>query len=192
MRAEVTLMDTSSASGLRALDVPSYDHVIVLSYSDHMEPQAADTRTLVVLLHLRKIAEAAKQHINIVSEMADIRNRELAEVTRADDFVVSNKLVSLMLAQASENDRIASIFDDLLDEEGSEIYMRPLSEYVDLTRPLSFYTIAESARRRGQVALGYRRVRKGRDRLGGVVLNPTKSERLTFEPADRLVVLARD
>jgi voltage-gated potassium channel Kch len=28
--------------------------------------------------------------------MIDVRNRELAEVSRADDFVVSNKLVSLM------------------------------------------------------------------------------------------------
>ena len=193
MAIEFRPMDTSSASELRALDVPSYDHVIVLGYSDHLAAQPADTRTLVALLHLRKIAEDSGAHINIVSEMADIRNRELAEVTRADDFVVSNKLVSLMLAQASENDRIASIFDELLDEEGSEIYMRPLADYVDLTRPLSFYTIAESARRRGQVALGYRRIRnEGKDRLGGVVLNPTKSEQLSFEPADRLVVLARD
>ena len=35
--------------------------------------------------------------------MLDVRNRELAEVTQADDFIVSDKLVSLMLAQVSEN-----------------------------------------------------------------------------------------
>ena len=74
-----------------------------------MAPQPADTRTLVTLLHLRKIAEDAGKHINVVSEMIDVRNRELAEVTRADDFVVSNKLVSLMLAQASENEHLAAI-----------------------------------------------------------------------------------
>ena len=59
--------------------------------------------------------------MKVVSEMVDVRNRELAEVTRADDFVVSNKLVSLMLAQASENDALTAIFDDLLDEAGSEL-----------------------------------------------------------------------
>jgi voltage-gated potassium channel Kch len=31
----------------------------------------------------------------------DVRNRTLASVTNVNDFVVSNKLVSLMLAQAS-------------------------------------------------------------------------------------------
>ena len=81
----------------------------MLGYSDHMDAQATDTRTLVTLLHLRKIAEAAGAHINVVSEMIDVRNRELAEVTRADDFVVSNKLVSLMLAQASENENIGDL-----------------------------------------------------------------------------------
>ena len=57
----------------------------------------------MTLLQLRKLSEAAGKPINVVSEMLDARNRALAEVTRADDFVVSNQLVSLMLAQASEN-----------------------------------------------------------------------------------------
>ncbi len=43
--------------------------------------------------------------------------------------MVSNKLVSLMLAQASENEYMAAIFGELLDEEGSEIYLRP-ADYV--------------------------------------------------------------
>ncbi len=125
MTVSHVVIETSSKSALEALDIPSYDHVLVLGYSDHMSMQSADTRTLITLLHLRKIAESAGLHINVVSEMTDVRNRELAEVTRADDFVVSNKLVSLMLAQASENEFMAAIFDELLDVEGSEIYMRP-------------------------------------------------------------------
>ena len=152
-----------------------------------------DTRTLVTLLHLRKIAEEAGRHISVVSEMIDIRNRELAEVTRADDFVVSNKLVSLMLAQASENEYLSAIFDDLLDEDGSEFYMRPVSDYVAIDRPVNFYTIAESARLRGEIAVGYRRSgakdSAGRN-MGGVVVNPSKSEAVVFNENDRVVVLA--
>jgi hypothetical protein len=127
--------------------------------------------------------------------MVDIRNRELAEVTGADDFVVSNKLVSLMLAQASENEYLSSIFDDLLDEDGSEIYMRPIGDYVDLTKPVNFYTIAEAARQRGETAIGYRRQRPGEDdgrNMGGVVVNPSKSEVLDYQPEDRVIVLAED
>ncbi len=196
LQVEYGIVDTASRAALEGLDIPSYDHVLVLGYSDHFDAQATDTRTLVTLLHLRKIAEESGSHINVVSEMIDVRNRELAEVTRADDFVVSNKLVSLMLAQASENENIGAIFEDLLDEQGSEIYMRPAEAYLELGQPITFYTVTEACRRRGEVAMGY--VRKRQEtaddprNMGGVVVNPKKSEALTYEAGDRIIVLARD
>lgn len=187
------VMDTSDPAAMETLDPMSYDSIIVLGYSDIMTPQKADTRTLITLLHLRRISERAGKHVGIVSEMTDVRNRELAEVTRADDFVVSNKLVSLMLAQTSENENLATILGELLDEEGSEIYMRPIGKYADLTQPMSFYTLVESARRRGQVAIGYRRCQDtttGPRKLGGVVINPDKANLVQFQPEDRLIVLS--
>ena len=188
------VIGTTNRAALDALDVPSYDHVLVLGYSDDMAAQPADTTTLVTLLQLRKIAEAAGAHINVVSEMIDVRNRELAEVTRADDFVVSNKLVSLMLAQASENELMAQIFDELLDEDGSEIYMRPVTDYIAIDRPVNFYTVTLAALIRGEVALGYSRAgASGQDlrAMGGVVVNPAKSDNVTFAAGDRLIILAR-
>ena len=188
------VIDTTNRAALDALDVPSYDHVLVLGYSDDMAAQPADTTTLVTLLQLRKIADAAGQHIGIVSEMIDVRNRNLAAVTRADDFVVSNKLVSLMLAQASENELMAQIFDELLDEDGSEIYMRPVTDYIAIDRPVNFYTVTLAALIRGEVALGYSRAgASGQDlrAMGGVVVNPAKSDNVTFAAGDRLIILAR-
>ncbi|MBX9706467.1 MAG: hypothetical protein K2X61_00870 [Caulobacteraceae bacterium] len=194
MKVEAKVIDTGHAGSIEGLDPASYDSIMVLGYSDTMEAQSADTRTLITLLHLRKLSERLGIHISVVSEMIDIRNRELAEVTRADDFVVSNKLVSLMLAQASENEYLSDIFGDLLDEDGSEIYMRPIGDYVDLSGPVSGYTLMEAARRRGETAIGYRRKRDedGADdrNMGGVVVNPDKAEVLEFLPEDRLIVLA--
>ena len=196
LKVEAKVIDTSHAASLEALNPLSYDSIMVLGYSDHLAAQSADTRTLITLLHLRKLSERLGEHISVVSEMIDIRNRELAEVTRADDFVVSNKLVSLMLAQASENEYLSAIFDDLLDEEGSEIYMRPIGDYVDLSLPVSFYTIAQAARLRGETAIGYRRKREGDGgdgrNMGGVVVNPPKAEALDYQPEDRVIVLAED
>jgi voltage-gated potassium channel Kch len=191
---EHKVVDTSDRTMLDALSVEAYDHVIVLGYSDIMAAQSADTRTLITLLHLRKIAERTGAGFSVVSEMTDVRNRELAEVTRANDFVVSNKLVSLMLAQASENQYLAAIFDELLDEKGAEIYMRPVGDYVTIDRPVNFFTIAEAARRRGQIAFGYCRAQTAGDdqRMGGVVVNPPRSEALHYEPGDRIIVLALD
>ena len=160
--------------------------MLVLGYSDHMPAQTADTRTLITLLHLRPIADKAGSHINVVSEMIDMHNRALAEVARADDFVVSNKLVSLMLAQASENENIAAIFGELLDADGSEIHMRPASSYVKAGVPVNFFTIAQAALTRGEVAIGYCPAD------GSVVVNPTKSEAQTYLPQDRFIVLSRD
>ncbi|GLR20535.1 lipoprotein [Ciceribacter naphthalenivorans] len=195
MAMEHHVIDTSSRVALDGLNIPGFDHVLVLGYSDHMTMQSADTRTLITLLHIRKIAEGAGLHINVVSEMTDVRNRELAEVTRADDFVVSNKLVSLMLAQASENAFMAAIFAELLDEDGSEIYMRPMSDYVSIDRPVNFFTIALAALRRGEIAIGYRRQREDdadHRNLGGVTVNPSRSEMLSYSAQDMVIVLAPD
>lgn len=183
--------DITSRKALEELDIASYDHVLVLGYSDMLAPQPTDTRTLVTLLHLRKIAETTGHRVKVVSEMVDVRNRELAEVTRADDFVVSNKLVSLMLAQASENDALTAIFDDLLDEAGSELYMRAASDYVALGEPVNFYTVSEAARQRGEVAIGYHRPRPGAV-ANGIVINPNKAVDETYAEGDRLIILARD
>jgi len=55
----------------------------VLGYTDSLSPQSADTRTLVTLLQIRKLTDAAGKYVNVVSAMADSRNRALAEVRRA-------------------------------------------------------------------------------------------------------------
>lgn len=190
---EVIPADSSNRAVLDSLSIENYDHVLVLGYTEDLAPQAADTRTLVTLLHLRKIAEKAGRHISVVSEMIDVRNRELAEVSKADDFVVSNKLVSLMLSQASENEFMSAIFGSLLDENGSEIYLRPVSDYVVTDKPVDFAHVVLAARARGEVAIGYRRQRDGETderNLGGVIINPVKSAKVTFSGQDRIVVVA--
>ena len=182
--------NTSDRRTLDTLEVPAYDHVIVLSYSDGSDD--ADSRTLVSLLHLREIAEHSGRSFSIVSEMLDDRNRELAEIARADDFIVSDRLVSLMMCQVSENKEYAAVFEELIDPKGSELYLKPAEEYVKPGVPLSFYTIVEAARRRGEVAVGYRvKAEAGDSRKSyGVRLNPAKSQRIEFAEGDKVIVLA--
>jgi hypothetical protein len=126
--------------------------------------------------------------------MLDIRNRNLADVTRADDFIVSDKLVSLMIAQISENKQLNSVFVDMFDPEGAEIYLKPVMDYVQVGKPVDFYTIVEAARQRGELAIGYRQVKYARqaDKAYGVTVNPAKSEKVTFDKEDWVVVVAND
>jgi hypothetical protein len=127
-----------------------------------------------------------------VSEMLDLRNRALAEVTQADDFIVSARLVSLLMAQVAENAELNAVFADLFDHDGSEIYLRPAREYVTPDKDVAFATIVESARRRGEVAIGYRIMpTPGLTRTGhGVRINPPKSDRVALRATDAVIVLA--
>jgi ion channel POLLUX/CASTOR len=184
--------DTTDRRMLDALQIETYKHVILLCYSDTLDAEQADAQTLITLLHLRDIASHCEQPFSVVSEMLDTRNRALAEVTRADDFIVSDKLVSLILAQVSENKALNAVFTDLFDPEGSEIYLKLAANYVRLGEPLNFYTVVEAARRRNEVAMGYRLNRHSDDatKAYGVVINPDKSDPITFSEWDRIIVLA--
>ena len=102
MTVDFVSCDLNDRAELEKLQVGSFQHVIVLS-DDTYEAQHADARTLVTLLHLRDMQQKLGEHYSIVTEMNDDANREVAEVTKADDFVVSTKLISLYLTQLSEN-----------------------------------------------------------------------------------------
>lgn len=181
--------DTTDRHTLDSLGVEGFDHVIVLSYAGFLTARQADARTLVTLLHLRRILDRSARRASIVSEMLDVRTRALAEVARADDYIVSDQLISLALAQISENKALNAVLQDLFDPAGSEVYLTPAGDYVRPGAPVSFYTVVEAARRRGEVAFGYRRQDAGAA-ADGVVLNPAKSVALVFQPDDRIVVLA--
>lgn len=186
--------DTTSRAALEALDVPSFDHIIVLAYRDTLGAQSADARTLVTLLHLREIGDRAGAELNIVSEMIDDRNREIAEVTKADDFIVSDKLISLALSQLSENRMLSRVFDSLFTSEGSEVYLKPAERYIRTGESADFYTVLEAARRRGETAIGYRIAAETHEAAKGygITLNPLKSERIEFARGDKVIVLAED
>ena len=185
--------ETTDRDLLNKLGVEEYDHVIVLAYST-MEPQEADAKTLVTLLHLRDMAEKDETPFSIVSEMLDLRNRELAEATQVDDFIVSEHLVSLMMSQLSENGELFDVFTDVFDPEGAEIYLKPISDYVSLGEAVNFYTVVEAARRRGETALGYRLEKEAGEagKSYGVHTNPKKSEAVVFTSDDKVIVIAEN
>jgi voltage-gated potassium channel Kch len=183
---------TTSRAALDALDVASFPHVIVLCESDDRDPDMADARTLLTLLHLRDIKTRGGREFTIVSEMLEEADRELGEVAQADDFIVSSRLLSLLLAQIAETPDLADVFRDLFDAEGAEIYLRDVGDYVEPGGAVTFATLQASAQARGEVALGYRIAARAKDQGAqyGVVLNPSRDGPVAFVPGDRVVVLA--
>lgn len=186
--------DTTDRRVLEAITPLSYDHIIVLSYSDAKEVQAADACTLITLLHLRDMAEKSGQKTAVVSEILDLQNRTLAEVTHADDFIVSDRLISLIMTQVSENKALNAVFADIFDPDGSEIYLKPAARYVKTGIAVNFYTIVEAAARRGEVAIGYRIKADANEaeKAYGITVNPDKSRLVSYTTEDRIIVLAED
>jgi ion channel POLLUX/CASTOR len=183
--------DTTDRILLDRLKIVNFDHVIVLA-DTRLPVLEADARTLVTLLHLRDISSRDETPFSIVSEMLDLRNRELAEVTKVDDFIVSDHLVSLMMAQLSENSTLMPVFSDIFAPEGSEIYLKPAGQYVAFDEAINFYTVIEAARQRGETAFGYKIHSEHDDpaRSFGVRINPKKMDLITFKAGDKIIVMA--
>ena len=194
IRLAFEVMDTTDRETLESMNLGQYDYIMLLCYQNYFPIQEADAQTLITLLHLRNFTEKNGEKYKIVSEMLDIRNRQLADITSADDFIVSDKLISLLMSQVSENKYLMRVFEDLFDADGSEIYIKPASEYVKVGEPINFYTILESAARKNEVAIGYRVIKESKDmnKGYGVYVNPPKSDAFTLTKDDMVIVLSED
>ncbi|MGV3563548.1 MAG: CASTOR/POLLUX-related putative ion channel [Nocardioides sp.] len=190
---EVVEASTTDRRVLEQHVVAGLDHVLVLAYSDDLGVQAADARTLVTLLHVRDLLGALGDTTPVVSEMLDDRNRALAQVSDIDDVVVSGEIVSLLVAQLSEDPRLQEVFAELLGAEGSEVYLRPAEAYVATGAELTWASVVAAVSARGETALGLKSATLAEDgRAFGVRLNLPKSVRHVLHPEDRVVVLAAD
>ena len=187
-----TRANTADKNVLEEIKMSEYDHLIILSYQDNYEMQQADAKTLITLLHLRNIAESRGLELNVVSEMLDTKNRDLATVTKVDDFIISDNMVSLIISQVAENKYLMKVFEQLFKSEGNEIYLKPAEHYVELEKEVDFYTILESSLRMNEIAIGYRLMKNFQDidNNYGIVLNPDKRELVSFTKADLIIVLS--
>ena len=96
----------------------------------------------------------------------------------------------MTLAMVAEDRTVNLIVKHLFQEEGSELYIRNIADYVEPGDDPSFFDVMALARRKDppEIAVGYRAA--GEDHA---VLNPPdKHEPRQWHPDDRLVVLAED
>jgi K+/H+ antiporter YhaU regulatory subunit KhtT len=185
--------EISSKKTLESLNAELYSNIIVLSYK-YLEVQESDAKTLICLLHLRNICEQFDKNFNIVTEMLDLKNRELGVIAKADDFIVGDNLISLLLSQLSENKILKKVYDELFRSEGSEIYLKPASRYITVGKDVDFYNIVANAAELNETVIGYRISAQSEDSDSnfGVRINPNKSGRITLNEEDFVIVLSED
>lgn len=165
-----------------------FDNILLLN-DDSQDPETSDSKTLLRLIMLRDISDKSGKQISITTEMCSGDNQRLASQARVDDFVIGSNIVCLIMAQLSENYKLMSLFEELLDENGSEFYMKPVVDYVKIDAPVDSYTLTESAARNGEIYLGYRHI--GSENTN-VVMNPRKDEEIIFGEHDQIVLIAKN
>lgn len=186
--------DINDRTELNKLDLKHYNHIIIMSYSDNYPLQEADAITLITLMNIRDILSKINHKVSLVTEMLDLKNRALADLTKADDFIISDRMISLILAQLSENKELSIVFDDLFDAEGNEIYIKPYTNYMPPNTVTDFYSVIKATTKRKEIAFGYI---KGIDtdnpkKNYGVVLNPNKSDKIQFSEGDKIIMIAEE
>ena len=150
----IVMQDPTNRAVLEKVEPHTFDHIIILATREGMNSHAADSRTLLSLLHLRLLTKDTK--VNIVTEILDDHNRELVESNRVDDFIVSDKLVSHAIAQLSENKDLHPVFDTLFSAEPPHILMAPIEQYVALDQQMDFAVAVEAGHRFNESVIGYR------------------------------------
>jgi len=184
---------------LVSVDPFEYNNVIILSQSeDDPSPERTDSETMVILLLMRKmLRDNPERHkgTKLITQVLNSENQELITQTNVDDFIISNKLITMIFAQLSEEPKIKQLYDDMFAEEGSEIYLKPAPLYFDaLPVRATFADILAQVCKRDEICLGIRLGRFANDpeKNFGVKLNPPKDQVFSISEFDSLVVLAED
>jgi hypothetical protein len=185
---------------LVSLNPYSYDNVVILPQNIHEpSPEKMDTDTLIIMMMLRQMKLQpgfVETGTKLISQLLNSDNEDLIIQTDIDDFITSNKLITKIIAQLSEQPELKELYDDLFSNEGSEIYVKPASLYFqDLPMAdVTFLEIMNLVNNRNEICMGLRIGAQAHepDKNFGVLLNPNKLQKFTISAHDYLVVLAED
>ena len=186
-------------SHLLSIEPFNYNNIIILaSTGDDLDARQVDSENIVSLLLLRSIFNEfgkLKSNTKLITEILDSQNYPLVARAGVKDVIISNRLVSMIVAQISESKKIKTVYDDIFQEEGSEIYLKPASLYFDqFPIEVSFADLISVAQARSEICIGLKI--KGDEtnhkKNNGVQLIPEKNKYFTMKPEDSLVVLAED
>jgi hypothetical protein len=201
---EVSLIqkDCLSIEDLMSVKPFEYDNIIILAGSDsgdeHVDVARVDSENIVALLLLRRIFSqypTKSQNTKLITEILDSQNDALVAKAGVQDVIISNRLVSMIMAQISESRDIEKVYDDIFQEDGSEIYLKPANLYFQsLPIQASFADMMGVAQKRGEVCIGVKikELENDKESNNGITLIPEKNTSYKLQKDDSLVVLAED
>ncbi len=183
---EYTQTDRTEPDLVEELHPENYDSIMVISGKTlGMSDEDADSDCLVTLLILKNIADRLEDSwkATVVSEIRNPRNRRLASAAGIDDFVISNEVCSMVMAQLVLEPGLGRVYEEIFDPSGCEIQLRCPSIYSSR----SFGQLSAEGMERGEIVLGWL---IGAGCEAEVCLNPAATDAMPDIEDIKIVVIA--
>jgi hypothetical protein len=191
LTVDVVARDPLVPGVIESLEPDTFDAVLILGeHTPGMMLDDVDTRSIMTLLLLRAAREkaGAAAAAQVVIEIQNHENREVAaSISSEHDVIITNQLVSRMVAQLCREPHLDEVFRDLFNEEGAEVYFKPVQRYAASGDSASFGELMAAALGNGEMALGFDDSSLG---TASLVLNPPKDARVPLRDDVRLCVLS--
>ena len=194
-------IDYHSKDQLKKLKLEEYTTVSILAGSGE-EAEEIDSKTIMRLLQIRNIFQEHTRDTGkeidtkLITEIVESENTELVLKAGVKDFLISNQFVSKIFAQVADDPDVMQVYDDLFSEEGSEVYVKPISLYFKEfeNEEISFADCMLAAQQRSEVCFGVKIRAEEFDssKSFGIYLIPNKNTKYRFQPGDSLITLAED
>ena len=183
---EYVQMDRTDPDAVKALKPEKYDSIMVVSGKKPGDSdEKADSECIVTLLILKQIRKTLGSTWNgtVVAEIRNPRNRKLATAAEIDDFVISNEVCSMIMAQLVKQKKLGQVFEEIFDPSGCEIQLRCASQY----NPGTFRELEAQGRLRNEIVLGWL---TGTGSEAVVILNPTRDLPIPSDEDCRVITIA--
>tara|TARA_B100000131_G_scaffold43224_1_gene38869 strand:+ start:2537 stop:4432 length:1896 start_codon:yes stop_codon:yes gene_type:complete len=197
-------IDFNELKDLEQIQPQNFDSILILSPGgstiEEMDAYVISLLIRVRQILLSKVETKTKNYKwpKLITEVMDSENIDIILNSGVEDFMVSNQFVSQIMAQVSEEPLALDVYDDLFHADGSEIYIKPASNYFDFSNKetinIKYGECMEAAQLREEIILGlqFHAEQKNKEDMFGIKLIPDKNEIFTLSAKDGFVALAQD
>ncbi|WP_157143073.1 CASTOR/POLLUX-related putative ion channel [Brachyspira pilosicoli] len=142
------------------------------------EDSITDAKSINILLIIRQIIKKENIQLSILSLLDSIQKRNLIYSDDVRDFIVSGKLIGMLMAQASIDYNILYLFYGLLSKNGKDIIISSYSKYFNENKTFkdAYFDLLD----RGIIIIGIKR-------YDDILLNPTQD--FLLDSKDEIIII---
>ena len=169
---------------LAHVDYSRVTSIVLLGYVRGLTAGEADSRTLLALMLLRKALQARTGPApRVIVELRDADNVDLARLSGADDYIVSDAIAGRLMAQLAEQPELRPVFLALYAPTGPSRRL-VTAESLGLARTGTFGEVVTVTQAVGMLAIGWRPASGGNP-----ILAPEVSRTIDLDPEDQIIVI---